>query len=39
MVIRPSGTEPFIRVLGEGDDLHPVEDVVGEIATAIAAMA
>jgi len=39
LVIRPSGTEPLIRIMGEGDDLHLVEDIVGEIATAIEAAA
>ena len=39
LVIRPSGTEPFIRVMGEGDDAHLVEDVVGEIVAAIEAAA
>ena len=32
LVIRPSGTEPLIRVMGEGDDLDLVERVVGDIA-------
>jgi len=31
LVIRPSGTEPVIRVMGEGDDKILVEDVVEEI--------
>ena len=39
LVIRPSGTEPLIRIMGEGEDLHLVEDIVGEIATAIEAAA
>jgi len=39
LVIRPSGTEPLIRIMGEGDDPHLVEDIVGEIATAIEAVA
>lgn len=37
LVVRSSGTEPLIRVMGEGDDRHLVEDVVGEICTAIEA--
>jgi len=39
LVIRPSGTEPLIRIMGEGDDPLLVEDIVGEIATAIEAVA
>ena len=35
LVIRLSGTEPLIRVMGEGDDQHLVADVVGEIVSAI----
>ena len=31
LVIRPSGTEPVIRVMGEGDDRAVVETVVDEI--------
>ncbi len=31
LVIRPSGTEPVIRVMGEGDDKTLVEDVVDGI--------
>ena len=31
LVIRPSGTEPVIRVMGEGDDEHVVRDVVDAI--------
>jgi phosphoglucosamine mutase len=36
LVIRPSGTEPVIRVMGEGDDRKLVESVVCEIADAVA---
>ena len=35
LVIRPSGTEPVIRVMGEGDDPHRVEAVVDMICDAI----
>ena len=35
LVIRLSGTEPLIRVMGEGDDQILVEDVVGDIISAI----
>jgi phosphoglucosamine mutase len=35
LVIRPSGTEPVIRVMAEGDDEHLVESVVGEIVEAV----
>ena len=31
LVIRPSGTEPLIRVMAEGDDEQLVNEVVGEI--------
>jgi phosphoglucosamine mutase len=35
LVIRPSGTEPVIRVMGEGDDKHLVEDAVDGIVEAL----
>jgi phosphoglucosamine mutase len=35
LVIRPSGTEPVIRVMAEGDDEHLVEEVVGDIVDAV----
>jgi phosphoglucosamine mutase len=35
LVIRPSGTEPVIRVMGEGDDQVLVEAVVDEIVEAL----
>jgi phosphoglucosamine mutase len=35
LVIRPSGTEPVIRVMGEGDDHRLVQQVVGDIAAAV----
>ncbi len=35
LVIRPSGTEPVIRVMAEGDDEHLVHEVVGEIVEAV----
>lgn len=35
LVIRPSGTEPVIRVMGEGDDEVLVKSVVGEIVSAL----
>ena len=31
LVIRPSGTEPVIRVMGEGDNIDLVEAVVNDI--------
>jgi phosphoglucosamine mutase len=34
LLIRPSGTEPVIRVMGEGDDRDLVENVVDEICDA-----
>jgi phosphoglucosamine mutase len=35
LVIRPSGTEPVIRVMGEGDDAALVEAVVNDIADSL----
>jgi phosphoglucosamine mutase len=35
LVIRPSGTEPLIRVMAEGDDEQTVQQVVGEIIEAL----
>ena len=35
LVIRPSGTEPVIRVMAEGDDLGQVERVVDRICDAV----
>jgi phosphoglucosamine mutase len=35
LVIRPSGTEPVIRVMGEGDDPELVEEIVDEIVEAL----
>ena len=35
LVIRPSGTEPVIRVMAEGDDEHLVSTVVGDIVEAV----
>jgi phosphoglucosamine mutase len=39
LVIRPSGTEPVIRVMGEGDDASLVEEIVSDICDAITAQA
>ena len=36
LVIRPSGTEPLIRVMAEGDDQKLVETVVNDIVGVIA---
>ncbi|CAK0768445.1 phosphoglucosamine mutase [uncultured Gammaproteobacteria bacterium] len=38
VLIRKSGTEPLIRVMAEGDDAATVEQVVGDIVTAIQAV-
>ncbi len=35
LLIRPSGTEPVIRVMAEGDDPALVEEVVGDIIAAL----
>jgi len=37
LVIRPSGTEPVIRVMAEGDDAAEVEQVVDAICDAVKA--
>jgi len=39
LVIRPSGTEPVIRVMAEGDDRDLVEQVVGEVCEALSSVA
>jgi phosphoglucosamine mutase len=36
LVVRPSGTEPVIRVMGEGDDKMLVEEIVDGIVEALA---
>lgn len=36
LVIRPSGTEPLIRIMAEGDDKDLVHKLVGEIADVVA---
>ena len=35
LVIRPSGTEPLIRVMAEGDDLQQIETIVDGIVSVI----
>ena len=37
LVVRPSGTEPVIRVMGEADDQALLDALVGEVCEAIAA--
>jgi phosphoglucosamine mutase len=39
LLVRPSGTEPVIRVMAEGDDAALVRQVVGDIAEAVRAAA
>ncbi len=39
LVIRPSGTEPVIRVMGEGDDPDLVEKIVDNVCEALSAVA
>jgi phosphoglucosamine mutase len=39
LVIRPSGTEPVIRVMGEGDDKVLIEEVVDGIVEALSQVA
>lgn len=35
LLVRPSGTEPVIRVMAEGDDLQKVESIVGDVCDVI----
>lgn len=35
LIVRPSGTEPVIRVMGEGDDRNLVESVVDDVVEAL----
>ena len=35
LVIRPSGTEPVIRVMGEGDNADLVESLVNDIVESL----
>jgi phosphoglucosamine mutase len=37
--VRPSGTEPVIRVMGEGDDRNLVESVVDDVVEALSEVA
>jgi phosphoglucosamine mutase len=39
LVIRPSGTEPVIRVMAEGDDRALVESVVDDVIGALSSAA
>jgi phosphoglucosamine mutase len=39
LVIRPSGTEPVIRVMAEGEDAAQVQSVVDRICDAVTAAA
>jgi phosphoglucosamine mutase len=39
LVIRPSGTEPVIRVMAEGDDRALIQQVVDDVCEAVAAAA
>jgi len=39
LLIRPSGTEPVIRVMGEGDDRDLVEAVVNDVVEAVGRVA
>lgn len=35
LLVRPSGTQPMIRVMAEGDDLHAIESIVDELCSII----
>jgi phosphoglucosamine mutase len=35
LIVRPSGTEPVIRVMGEGDDRELVETLVAQVCSAL----
>jgi phosphoglucosamine mutase len=39
VIVRPSGTEPVIRVTGEGDDHNLIEEVVDGIVDAVTQVA
>jgi phosphoglucosamine mutase len=39
LIVRPSGTEPVIRVMGEGDDKILVETVVDDVCAALSQVA
>ncbi|MEG6507766.1 phosphoglucosamine mutase [Methyloligella sp. 2.7D] len=39
IVVRPSGTEPVVRVMAEGDDEEIIEEVVSDIAAALSCVA
>ena len=39
VLVRPSGTEPLIRIMAEGDDERMVDEVIDEIAGAVKAAA
>ena len=39
MLVRPSGTEPVIRVMGEGDDKALVEAAVDDVIDALTKVA
>ena len=35
ILVRPSGTEPLIRVMGEGKDIDRLERVIDDIVSAV----
>lgn len=39
LLVRPSGTEPLIRVMAEGDDLGEIQRIAGDLAARIGASA
>jgi len=36
LIVRPSGTEPVIRVMGEADDTALIDSLVNDVCDAIA---
>ena len=39
LVIRPSGTEPLIRIMAEADDPSLIDQVIADIARAVESVA
>ena len=39
LIVRPSGTEPVIRVMAEAENLDLIESVVADVCAALSALA